>query len=291
MSGPGSCSWNHKIMWSWKIMWQTKIIKVPKATELGRMVTYLKRLLFIKSHGTLITWSCKIKLKLLHLQYHSAHGHQTWQDANLPWVASIHKVIWSCCVARSCDKLKPSYLHYHSTYDHQTLQDGNSPSWAPATWPYDPMILWSCKVVWQNETITSPLVHMATKRGWIPTYLEEFPFIKLFDPLVTCSQKITWETKAILSPLPQCLWLLNLLSWRLMLTSSYHSVTWSLIRWSYLDHVSVWKIYISTLTRLVATKLGRVLTTGRRFSTQMLKLSPTFCLNLFYIFSFIFFSF
>ena len=141
MSGPGSCSWNHKIMWSWKITWQTKIIKVPKATELGRMVTYLKRLLFIKSHGTLITWSCKIKLKLLHLHYHSAHGHQTWQDANLPWVASIHKVIWSCCIARSCDKLKPSYL---TTTVPMTTKLCRMVTHLHGLLPHDLMTLWFC---------------------------------------------------------------------------------------------------------------------------------------------------
>ena len=36
------------------------IIKVPMATRLGRMVTYLRRLLPIKSHDPLNTWSCKI---------------------------------------------------------------------------------------------------------------------------------------------------------------------------------------------------------------------------------------
>ena len=44
-----------------------------------------------------------------------------------------------------------------------------------------------------------------------------------------------------------------------------------------LDHVAVWKIYISTFTTLMAAKLGKVLTTGRSFSMQMLKSSPTSC--------------
>ena len=29
-----------------------------------------------------------------HLHYQSAYGHQTWQDGNFPWWASIHKVTW-----------------------------------------------------------------------------------------------------------------------------------------------------------------------------------------------------
>ena len=28
------------------------------------------------------------------LHYHSAYGYQTWQDSNLPWWASAHKVTW-----------------------------------------------------------------------------------------------------------------------------------------------------------------------------------------------------
>ena len=35
-------------------------ITVPMTTELGRMLTYLEGLLTIKSHNTLITWSCKV---------------------------------------------------------------------------------------------------------------------------------------------------------------------------------------------------------------------------------------
>ena len=41
------------------------------------------------------------------------------------------------------------------------------------------------------------------------------------------------------------------------------------------SHVKTWKIYISTITRLLASKLGRVLTYERRFRTQALKSSPT----------------
>ena len=36
--------------------------------------------------------------------------------------------------------------------------------------------------------------------------------------------------------------------------------------------VTIWKIYISTFARFVASKLGRVLTSGKRFSMQTLKL-------------------
>ena len=38
---------------------------------------------------------------------------------------------------------------------------------------------------------------------------------------------------------------------------------------------TIWEMYIYTFTRLMVTKLIRVLTSGKRFSTQTLKLSPT----------------
>ena len=44
-----------------------------------------------------------------------------------------------------------------------------------------------------------------------------------------------------------------------------------------LGHVTIWKIYISTFTRLMVTRLVRVLTSGSKFSTQMLELSTISC--------------
>ena len=73
----------------------------------------------------------------------------------------------------------------------------------------------------------------------------------------------------------QYLWLPDLPCWRLTFRGSYHIVTWHLIKWPYLDYVTVWTFYISAFTRLMATNLGRMLTTGRRFSMQTLKSSLT----------------
>ena len=66
-------------------------IRVPMATKLGRMVTHLDELAPTKSHHLLITWFCD-KLKPLYLLYHSAYDPQIWQDGNLHWWSSAHKV-------------------------------------------------------------------------------------------------------------------------------------------------------------------------------------------------------
>ena len=50
--------------------------------------------------------------------------------------------------------------------------------------------------------------------------------------------------------------------------------------WPMLRHVTIWKVYTFTSTRLIDTKLGAVLTSGRRFITQKLKSLPTSCLGM-----------
>ena len=47
-----------------------------------------------------------------------------------------------------------------------------------------------------------------------------------------------------------------------------------LITWSTQGRMTSWKIYICTFTRLVGTRLGMVLTSGRSFSNEALQLSP-----------------
>ena len=79
--------------------------------------------------GDVIMSRSRDKLKT-YLHYQSAYGHQTWQDANLPWWVPAHKItwsFWSLAHVRSRDKLKSLYLYYHGANDHQTWQDGNLP--------------------------------------------------------------------------------------------------------------------------------------------------------------------
>ena len=52
-----------------------------------------------------------------------------------------------------------------------------------------------------------------------------------------------------------------------------------LINWSTFGHMTNWKKYIFTFAKLITTKLGRVLTSGRSSRTQTFKSSPTFCLE------------
>ena len=70
--------------------------KMTMATKLGRMVVYLNGIPSIKSHTTLIVWSCEImwQTKTTIPPLPLAYGHQTWQGGNLSWKVLTHKVIW-----------------------------------------------------------------------------------------------------------------------------------------------------------------------------------------------------
>ena len=73
-------------------------------------------------------------IKILHLHYHIAYGHQTWQSRELPEetpfrkvtgllrqvVLQDYQVVWSC-------NLKTFYLHYQNAYGHQSWQGGDLP--------------------------------------------------------------------------------------------------------------------------------------------------------------------
>ena len=59
---------------------------MPMATKLARVVTYHEVLALIKSHDTLITWSCKITLqtKFIKTSLPGGYDHQTLQDSRSP---------------------------------------------------------------------------------------------------------------------------------------------------------------------------------------------------------------
>lgn len=144
---------------------------------------------------------------------------------------------------------------------------------------------------------------MATKLGGVVTYHEKLLPIKPHDTLITWSWKIRRQSKIIISPLPRSLPLPNLgdggLLWGAGLRwgglrglANISTVTilkamklgrivsdverLLLVTWSSI----IWKICISTLIRLMVTKLDRELTSGRRFSKEALKSSSNTCLSI-----------
>ena len=85
-------SCNTFITWTFKVTWETKTIisttRVPVATKLERMVTYLEGLLTTESLFTLVTWSYKFAF-LTKAIISRLQKRQTWANNNLPWWAPI----------------------------------------------------------------------------------------------------------------------------------------------------------------------------------------------------------
>ena len=146
---------------------------------------------------------------------------------------------------------------------------------------------------------------MDTKHGKAVTYSEGLSPINLHNPLNMWSIEVRWQIRNSTFLLSQCLWSPNSSGWKYTVRDSHPyrlpshgpSMKWYCdvmlqikyifllaedpwtpnyancrftetptlkVTWPF-DHVTIWEIYISTFTRLLTTKLGRVVTLGRRF--------------------------
>ena len=79
---------------------------------------------------------------------------------------------------------------------------------------HDPLITWSCKIIWKTKIMISSLPQCL----WPPNLAGQR------------SCEITWQTKIIITPLPQCLWSPKLVSWWLTMRvfqPSCYSTLWS----------------------------------------------------------------
>ena len=145
---------------------------------------------------------------------------------------------------------------------------------------HDARIMLSCEITWQIKTIISPLPQFLwplSVAAWQLTWMGSYPYSHL--NLWFCGREKSGDKLRPLYIHYHSTYG-HLADWRLTLMGSYQIVTWPLIRWSYVDHAMVWKIYISPFTRLTPTKRGRVPTTGRSFSKQTLQSSPILVINI-----------
>ena len=151
------------------------------------------------------------------------------------------------------------------------------------------MVLWDHVT---NKMFYISIFTMATKHGKMVTYVEWLPPRNSHNPSNMWSREVMWQIKNI-SPIPQCQWSLNLLGWWHTVMSS-HTYIRMTPQWGGLVRsrdklnalhfhlqnthgyqtrqgtglpleasalngiLTIWKIYISTFTRLMVTKLGRV---------------------------------
>ena len=147
----------------------------------------------------------------------------TYHEGSDPW---NHMTLWSCCLARSRDKLNSNEtqteLHYQSVSDHQTWYDGSSPWWAAThkvTWLFDHVVLQD-HVTNEIHYNSTTRVAITTKLGKMAAHLDGLLPIKIHYPLITWSCHITWQAKIIIYLLAQCLWPWNFVGWWLILKGS-----------------------------------------------------------------------
>ena len=133
------------------------ITRVPMATKLGKMITYLDRLLLIKSHDPLISWSCKITLQnkttisplseRLWLP-NLAGWYRSYLDGPVP-IKSRHPLItWSCEITWQT-----------KIFISITVPTPNFASYLDMLLPimsHDPLITWSSEIIWETKTTISP---------------------------------------------------------------------------------------------------------------------------------------
>ena len=119
------------------------------ATKPGWMIIYPDGLLQIKSHKSLITWSCKImwQTKTITPPIPQCLCLPKLVGCWLPLSGShpiSYSTLWWHSFARSHDKLNPLYLHNYSTCYHQSWQDGDL-SWGDSivlvTWSFNHVAL------------------------------------------------------------------------------------------------------------------------------------------------------
>ena len=96
--------------------------------------------------------------------------------------------------------------------------------------------------------------------------------INLRNLAIRWSCEVTWQIKYASScSRPMDTKLGAELQWE----ASIFKSTWSLIKWPTWGHVAIWKVCISTITRLIASKPGRV-NLREEFGTKRLKSSRDF---------------
>ena len=128
---------------------------MPKATNLGRMVTYLEQLIHIKPHDHIITWSCRILWQSKTIIYPLPHC--LWLQRKLCWVGICNEEL-------------------------------------PSIKSQGPLIMLSCKVTWQIKYISNTarsLWPLLVERWWLT--MACYKFTEPFKHVVFCDHVKNWK--------------------------------------------------------------------------------------------------
>ena len=164
--------------------------------------------------------SCE-KLKSLHLEYRGAYGHQTCQDDNLLWWASVYKsygprITWSCQITWQAKTT--TYRLWECLYRYQACRMVTSLDGLTPMKSHRSLTTWPC-LVRRREKLKSLYLHYHNAYG-DQTWQEG---------------NLPWKV-----PVFKFKWAFG------------HEVLW--------DHVTNWNYYISTTATSTATKICRTVT-------------------------------
>ena len=122
------------------------------ASKLGRLLTFLRRLLLTESHDPLITWSCEInwEIKDVLSSLPQCLWPPHWPGGDIQWRAPTHQITWYFShVVSWGQKWNTLYLYFQLINDHQTLQVVTYYEGFAPTKSYDSLNKWSRKAMWK----------------------------------------------------------------------------------------------------------------------------------------------
>ena len=118
------------------------------------------------------------KLNSLYLQYHSAYGHQTWQEGNLRKWAPAHKVTWLFDHGVLWNQVT-TWNHYFSStsvYGPQTCQAVDLP-WGASSHVTPPFYHVFLEDMWKTKTNYLHYYNIYGPKTWEEGDLPRLPFI------------------------------------------------------------------------------------------------------------------
>ena len=125
--------------------------------KLRRMMTYLERLLPIKSHDSLITWSCEKTKTITVSMATKLDMLLTFLERLPPIKLLLWPHVWSHRLARSREKLQLLFLSYQIPMATKLRRMVLYLNRLLVIKSHDTLTSWSFKITWQTKTIISPL--------------------------------------------------------------------------------------------------------------------------------------
>ena len=172
------------VTWSSDSMWQTKTFLLPLWRWPPNFAEVWLIMTTSHAYSLMTLWSRDLarshdKLKSSYLYYHDAYGYKTWQDVDLLWTVSTHKVSWPY------NHILQDYMtgenHIATTTVSVATKFGRVKMYNEELLSIKsqvPLITWSCKVTQKIRSIIS----LALQSLWPPNLARWWFTMRSFIP-------------------------------------------------------------------------------------------------------------